>query len=118
MAPRTSASNLGSSFARQEKDEEQEQGHGRAKTKAQVDLFNFKLPLVVTKRSRASSGAVGEEEGGAKRIRIQDDGRELTVNCDIGRPRCSLLLASYSLLSPPYSLRSTTCSLLMCNFQV
>ena len=89
MAPRTSASNLGCSFARTEQEKEQEQG--RAKTKAQVDLFNFKLPLVVTKRSRASSGAVGEEEGGAKRIRIQDDGRELTVNCDIGRPRCSLL---------------------------
>ena len=95
MAPRTSASNLGSSFARpeQEQEKDQEQEQGRAKTKAQVDLFNFKLPLVVTKRSRASSGAVGEEEGGAKRIRIQDDGRELTVNCDIGRPRCSLLLA-------------------------
>ena len=100
MAPRTSASNLGSSFARaEEKDEEEEQGQARAKTKALVDLFNFKLPLVVTKRSRASSGAVGEEEGGAKRIRIQDDGRELTVNCDIGRPRCSLFLTPCSLLA-------------------
>ena len=56
----------------------------------QVNLVNFKLPLGLTvKRARSSQEKV-EEESEAKRVKIQNDGQELVVNCDIGRPRCLL----------------------------
>ena len=37
-----------------------------------------------------------EEESEAKRVKIQNDGQELVVNCDIGRPRCLLCRLSSS----------------------
>merc|ERR1719278_190182 len=58
--------------------------------KSQVNLVNFKLPLGLTvKRARSSQEKI-EEESEAKRVKIQNDGQELVVNCDIGRPRCLL----------------------------
>ena len=41
------------------------------------------------KRAR-SSQEKNEEESEAKRVKIQNEGQELVVNCDIGRPRCLL----------------------------
>ena len=47
------------------------------------------------KRARSSQEKV-EEESEAKRVKIQNDGQELVVNCDIGRPRCLLCRLSSS----------------------
>jgi len=55
-----------------------------ANAKPQVSVLNFKLPLSI--KRRISSG--GQDEAEAKRVRIQSDGHELTVDCNIGRPKC------------------------------
>jgi len=122
MAPRTSGSSLGRSFVQAEKkldeaekemaynekreEEEEEEGKNTLQhtleamslNKSQVNLVNFKLPLGLTvKRARSSQEKV-EEESEAKRVKIQNDGQELVVNCDIGRPRC--LLCRLNMSSP------------------
>ena len=64
----------------------------------QVNLVNFKLPLGLTvKRARSSQGN-NQEESKAKRVKIQNEGQELVVNCDIGRPRCLLCRSPSSVL--------------------
>ena len=52
--------------------------------------MNFKLPLGLTAKRSRSSQENKEEENDAKRVKIQNEGQELVVNCDIGRPRCLL----------------------------
>ena len=52
--------------------------------------MNFKLPLGLTAKRSRSSQENNEEENDAKRVKIQNEGQELVVNCDIGRPRCLL----------------------------
>jgi len=49
------------------------------------------------KRARSSQGN-NQEESKAKRVKIQNEGQELVVNCDIGRPRC--LLCRLNMVSP------------------
>ena len=57
----------------------------------QVNLVNFKLPLGLSlKRGRNSQDCSGKDERELKRVKIQNDGQELVVNCDIGKPRCLL----------------------------
>jgi len=59
--------------------------------KSQVNLVNFKLPLGLSlKRGRSSQDCSGKDERELKRVKIQNDGQELVVNCDIGKPRCLL----------------------------
>ena len=59
-------------------------------------MVNFKLPLGLTvKRSRSSQDKNEEESRNPKRVKIQNDGQELVVNCDIGRPRCLLCRLSF-----------------------
>jgi len=59
--------------------------------KSQVNLVNFKLPLGLSlKRGRSSQDCSGKDERELKKVKIQNDGQELVVNCDIGKPRCLL----------------------------
>jgi len=124
MAPRTSGSNLSRSFVQGEEEikeagkemtynekmveeeEKEEEGKNALRhtleamslNKSQVNLVNFKLPLGLTvKRARSSQGN-NEGESKAKRVKIQNEGQELVVNCDIGRPRC--LLCRLNMVSP------------------
>jgi len=123
MAPRTSGSNLSRSFVQGEEEikeagkemtynekmveeEKEEEGKNALRNtleamslnKSQVNLVNFKLPLGLTvKRARSSQGN-NQEESKAKRVKIQNEGQELVVNCDIGRPRC--LLCRLNMVSP------------------
>ena len=61
------------------------------KSNFQVNLVNFKLPLGLSlKRGRNSQDYSGKDERELKRVKIQNDGQELVVNCDIGKPRCLL----------------------------
>ena len=62
-------------------------------------MVNFKLPLGLTAKRSRSSQENKEEENEAKRVKIQNEGQELVVNCDIGRPRCLLCrLQSFHLI--------------------
>ena len=57
----------------------------------QVNLVNFKLPLGLSlKRGRNSQDCSGKDERELKKVKIQNDGQELVVNCGIGKPRCLL----------------------------
>ena len=82
--------------------------------------MNFKLPLGLTvKRARSSQGN-NEEESKAKRVKIQNEGQELVVNCDIGRPRCLLcrLISSILFQSSIQQLFPLWCFLPDCFFRL
>jgi len=54
-------------------------------TKMQVKIENMKLPIERPKRKREGSG-----ESGQKRIKIQDGGTEISVNCLVDQPYCKI----------------------------